>query len=286
LVAVVLLRLPQADVGATKAVGKELRRSPGVRRFLRSRVEPGVATGLALTGAMLATILGGIVIGVFVYMVRRNSGVVGWDRQVAGWAGDHASTLSTRILDVVTGLGMTATIIVLTVATAIYGIVRWRRPSIALFLVLVVAGQLLISNLIKAGVARTRPAIHPLAGFSGPSFPSGHSTAAAATFAAIALVLGRGRPSKVRAALGGVAAGIAVAVACSRVFLGVHWVSDVVAGLALGWAWFALCSLALGGRILRFGAPAEVAAAPSFSADPGHIASEQAAMQGSDAPRS
>jgi undecaprenyl-diphosphatase len=89
-----------------------------------------------------------------------------------------------------------------------------------------------------------------------------------------------------RAALGGVAAGIAVAVACSRVFLGVHWVSDVVAGLVLGWAWFALCSVAFGGRILRFGAPAEVAAAPASSSDPGHIASEQGKMQEANAPRS
>jgi membrane-associated phospholipid phosphatase len=40
----------------------------------------------------------------------------------------------------------------------------------------------------------------------------------------------------------------------------VHWVSDVVAGLALGWGWFALCAIAFGGRLLRFGAPAEEAA--------------------------
>jgi membrane-associated phospholipid phosphatase len=50
---------------------------------------------------------------------------------------------------------------------------------------------------------------------------------------------------------------VAVAVACSRVLLGVHWVSDVVAGLAIGWSWLALCSIAVGGRRLRFGAPAQ-----------------------------
>jgi len=37
----------------------------------------------------------------------------------------------------------------------------------------------------------------------------------------------------------------------------VHWLSDVVAGLALGWAWFAVCAIAFGGRLLRFGATAE-----------------------------
>ena len=57
--------------------------------------------------------------------------------------------------------------------------------------------------------------------------------------------------------LAGVAAGMAVAIAATRVLLDVHWVSDVVAGLALGWAWFAACAIAFGGRLLRFGATAE-----------------------------
>jgi undecaprenyl-diphosphatase len=92
---------------------------------------------------------------------------------------------------------------------------------------------------------------------SGPSFPSGHATAAAATWAAAALVLSRGASPRIRAALAGGAAAIAVAVACSRVFLGAHWMSDVVGGLALGWTWFALCAVAFGGRVLRLGEPAE-----------------------------
>jgi undecaprenyl-diphosphatase len=51
--------------------------------------------------------------------------------------------------------------------------------------------------------------------------------------------------------------GLAVAVAASRVLLAVHWTTDVIAGIALGWAWFALCAVAFGGRLLRFGATAE-----------------------------
>jgi undecaprenyl-diphosphatase len=48
-----------------------------------------------------------------------------------------------------------------------------------------------------------------------------------------------------------------VTVAGTRVLLGVHWLTDVLAGLAIGWAWFALWSIAFGGRLLHFGAPAE-----------------------------
>ncbi len=58
-----------------------------------------------------------------------------------------------------------------------------------------------------------------------------------------------------RSLLAAGAVGIAVAVATSRVMLGVHWLSDVVAGLAFGWAWFSICAVAFGGRFLDFGAP-------------------------------
>jgi membrane-associated phospholipid phosphatase len=58
----------------------------------------------------------------------------------------------------------------------------------------------------------------------------------------------------------GLAAGIAVGVAATRVLLDVHWLTDVIAGLSLGWAWFAVCAMAFGGRILRFGAAIEIAA--------------------------
>ena len=90
---------------------------------------------------------------------------------------------------------------------------------------------------------------------AGSSFPSGHSTAAAAAWAAVALVLGRDRGRVTRAWLAAGAVVIAVAVATSRALLGVHWVTDVVGGLALGWGWFLLVAIDFGGRAQRLGDP-------------------------------
>jgi undecaprenyl-diphosphatase len=67
----------------------------------------------------------------------------------------------------------------------------------------------------------------------------------------------------------GLAAGIAVGVAATRVLLDVHWLTDVIAGLSLGWAWFAVCAIAFGGRILRFGAAVETAQVAEGTASPG-----------------
>jgi undecaprenyl-diphosphatase len=113
-----------------------------------------------------------------------------------------------------------------------------------------------VTNLIKAAVDRARPSFNPDAATLGPSFPSGHSSQAAAFFAAAAFLLARRRSRRTRSLLAGFAVGLSVAVACSRVLLDFHWVSDVIAGLTLGWAWFAVCAIAFGSRLLERPAPA------------------------------
>ena len=149
--------------------------------------------------------------------------------------------------------------IVVAIGAAIIEYARTRTRAVVGFLAVVVIGQLILQNVTKVLVNRDRPDIHRLTGFSGSSFPSGHAVTTAATFAAVALLIGRGRSQRAKALLAGAAAGLAVAVAASRVFLGVHWLTDVIAGLAMGWAWFAISSIAFGGRVLRFGQPVEVA---------------------------
>lgn len=255
-------RWPAVDPSRAPAVAAhEAATHPAARRsFLRARIDPDTATGLGLTLALVGIVVGGVVLGVLAFLVRNSdAGITGLDTSAATWGATHASSLTTFVLRVVTQFGATVTITVLVIALAVLEYRRIPARSMPAYLLAVVIGQLLISNLIKVLVARARPAIDPLAGFTGASFPSGHTTAAASFYAAAALVLGRGRSFRARTIFAGIAAGIAVAVAASRVLLGVHWLTDVVAGLALGWSWFAICSIAFGGRLMRFGAPVEAA---------------------------
>jgi membrane-associated phospholipid phosphatase len=242
------------------AVAEEVRKHTGIGRFVRSRFDAEALAGLAVTLAFATLVLAGLVISLLALLVRRSEALADLDSAAARWAQHHTGELTHRILDGVTSLASTPGVIVIAI---VVGLIEWLRvPSrwIPVFLLVVTIGDSLVTNAVKSLVDRARPAIDPVAATLGPSFPSGHSSTAAALFAALALLAGRQRSAEARAALVGLAVGLAVAVACSRVLLDLHWVSDVVAGLALGWGWFAVCAVAFGGWLLRLGAPIEKAA--------------------------
>jgi membrane-associated phospholipid phosphatase len=250
---------PTPSLAVAQAVGREIAHHNRLRRTVKSRLNPEVATGLALTIALCIVIVGGIVLGVLTYLVRTNSSLLELDASVANWAADHAGPVSEDGLTVVTQLGETYFVVIGALVVSIVGYIR--RPSrwIPVFLATVLVGQWLLTNVVKHLLDRVRPELNPMAETLGPSFPSGHTTTAAAFWAATALVLARGLNRHWRAVIAGAAVGIAVAVACTRMFLDVHWMTDTIAGLFLGWGWFSVCSIAFAGRFLRFGAAAEEA---------------------------
>jgi undecaprenyl-diphosphatase len=244
---------------AAQRIGHTIAEHRGLRRLLHSRLDPATATGLALSLALVVILVAGLVMAALTYLIRSSAVLADVDRNIGQWGVDHRTDWSTEGLELVTLLGDTRVVIGLAV---IVGIVEYlRRPSywIAPFLFVVIAGQVFLTGTLKELIDRVRPEFNPVAATLNPSFPSGHSAAAAAFFGAVALLMSRGRTPIQRSLIVGAAAAIAVGVACSRVMLGVHWFSDVVAGVLFGWAWFAACSIAFGGRILRFGAAAEEA---------------------------
>jgi undecaprenyl-diphosphatase len=250
---------PPPSLDVARAVGETARAHPGLRGALSPRLDPEAATGLALTLALLFTVVGGVLLGLLAYLVRTNSHLIRFDNGVAKWGARHASAFSTHGLNAVTQLGSIYTVVGLCVVLAIAETLRTRSRWVVPFIVVAVGGEEALTLAVKDLVNRARPAFNPAAATLGPAFPSGHTATAAVFYATAALLLGRRRGHTARALLAALAAGIAVAVAASRVLLDVHWLTDVIAGLALGWAWFAVCAIAFGGRLLRFGAGAEVA---------------------------
>src|SRR5215213_3146183 len=242
--------------GPAEHAAEELFRARAAR-WLRRRLDPGAATGLALTVALGLIFLAALGFGVVSDMVTSQTGLYRYDASAAAWGAEHATPFSTRLLGLITWLGATVTVLSVTVALGVLEWLRRRRLAVLAFLVMVAVGQNLIANTVKELVDRPRPPVPHLAPSSGFSFPSGHTAAAAATWAAVVLVLGRGRPLRVKALLATGAALLTMAVAASRVLLGVHWLTDVIGGAALGFGWFVVCSVAFGGALLHFGAPAE-----------------------------
>ena len=247
------------------ALAHDAARVPPLRRLLTSRLDPEAATGLALTLALAIVLLGGIALAALAGVVRSHSGTLALDSSVARWGDRHATAASTDGLKLVTDLGETWFV---AVGGAALLAIEWRRTRnrwVVAFLLAVVLGDKLLTTVIKDLLDRSRPDLNRVAATLGPSFPSGHSSTAAAFWAGAALIASRwaGRPAW--PVLAGAAVGIAVGVAASRVLLDVHWLTDVLGGLALGWAWFAACAVAFGGRLLRFGATTERAAAVARS---------------------
>jgi membrane-associated phospholipid phosphatase len=250
--------------GATAAAADAVEaavESSGWRVWWRARTDPSVATGLALTAAVAMMVGGGLGIGLLAYLIRGNETLASIDASAAAWGNDHATEFSTRAVTWVTDLGNWPVVPLIAVPLVIYELRRVPNRYLVAFLVCVFIGDKLVTNGIKDIVGRARPTLNPIAESLGPSFPSGHASTAASFYAALALILARRRGAPVRALLAGSAGAIAVAVAASRVLLDVHWLSDVIAGLLLGWAWFALCAVAFGGRRLHFAEPLERAAA-------------------------
>jgi len=144
---------------------------------------------------------------------------------------DHSWLLSTS--RALTHLGDPVVVTALAVVAALVMALlrRWRA---AVYLLLVRAVALAIGDGLKEGIRRARPVLaHPVAHAHGFSFPSGHALGSAALYASIAIVLGSRVPFLARLALGLLPA---LVVAATRVLLGVHFPSDVVAGLFTGWA--------------------------------------------------
>ena len=256
-------RLPDFDPAAPRvgghAIAEEVEEHPRTASFLNSRLNPSAATGLALTVALGIAVLGAVAIGSLFIMVQHNAGLARYDLSAARWGGDHATSGSTHILKQISLLGGTPVMIAVALVAAIaavraqpnrrrvlvHGAGR-RRPGRA--------------HEPHQGDRRSAPTPHsPTHGFLGRLVPvrpcrdRGRDVRRGCTpHGPRPFATNEGDPR-------GCDRSDRVRGRDNACLLGVHWMTDVIAGLAMGWGWFAICSIAFGGRLLAFGQPVKVA---------------------------
>ena len=221
-------------------------RGPGRRPRLPGGLRPAVAT-LILILAVTATI-GAILVysaGQILEAVGEGDGIALWDRPVLDWAVQQRTPVLTATLlwFTTTGGPLWQPIIMLSIALLLWW--RWRDPTPMLLILATEVGAVAISAAAKRVVNRARPptidAVFPYE--TSPSFPSGHTMQAFAIATILAYLLIRHighRHGLLRAAIGAIALVYASTMGFSRVFLGYHWLTDVIAAACLGVAWAAV----------------------------------------------
>lgn len=208
-----------------------------------SDVSARLTTRPRLAAAALVSF--GLVLGVTVAsgallsLAERPNGSTGFDRSITAWAVEHRDHVLTAIARALSTVGSQTVLLPVTGLVALMLVLR-RRFAAAGGLVLVWAGAIGLYNLAKQIVGRPRPpAVLWLTHAGGFSFPSGHATQSLATFAALLLVALLWLP-RLRPAGWAIVLILAAGVGWSRVYLGVHWATDVLAGWCAAAAWLAL----------------------------------------------
>ena len=219
------------------------RLAAGVARRVGARFGPNAALIITLlVGMAIAIILS--VLAVWVYdSVTDSDGVAGFDRPLLAAAielrSPLADLLATGYTDVAGPIGMP----VLAIASLLFLSIRRRSWTPTILIAAAGTGSLLMTIAGKQFIGRTRPplvdAVPPFE--YSPSFPSGHALNAVVVAGVVAyLLILRQRRVRVRVAVIAIATVFAVTIGISRVFLGHHWFTDVLAAWALGAAWLAL----------------------------------------------
>ncbi|RZL82033.1 MAG: phosphatase PAP2 family protein [Rhodococcus sp. (in: high G+C Gram-positive bacteria)] len=210
--------------GAAMFLGASVWRSlSGDRGGAGSALVSPQSTGLAAAFVALA------------YQVRAGGWLTGVDPAVLGWFTEHRSDWVTGPAIAVTDAGGPAGTIILAVVIGAVLSRRARSPIPALILIGTVGAAALASTVTKSVVGRARPPIvSQVLLETDHSFPSGHATGAMALFIMAAVMFGYAQPPTRRALLLITAAAVTVVVSVTRLYLGEHWLTDVVGGMLLG----------------------------------------------------
>jgi undecaprenyl-diphosphatase len=200
-----------------------------------------VGFGLVLAGTVAA--------GHLLALAERPDGSTGFDQSITSWMVAHRTGALTVIARVFSAIGSQKVLIPLVAVVAVALAGMRRRGSLAA-LVVCWGGAIVLYSVAKYFVSRHRPPMDIwLTRVAGTSFPSGHAMQSLSTFLALAFV-GAAAMARLRWPARALAVGLGLGVGWSRVYLGVHWTTDVFAGWLMALVWVAM--------ILRLTRPAVI----------------------------
>ncbi len=219
------------------------RSAPRWRRFLRARLERDSYLGLHLTAGLAVVASGVWLFGGLLEEVLDSDALVRWDVATAGVMHSATTSRGIAVFAAITNLGSPLAMSALAVI-GVMTTIALRQRLLAAAWAAAAAGGALVDAVLKMTIHRTRPEF--AAAFlhgSSYSFPSGHAMGSVIGygFLAYAIVKTRQRRGWQRALAFAAATLLALLIGVSRVYLGVHYPSDVAGGWAAGLAWLAVC---------------------------------------------
>jgi undecaprenyl-diphosphatase len=215
-------------------------------QFLRDRLSPEGYLGLQMTLGLLFFVGASWLFGGIAEDVMHGDPLTVIDKDVSVWLHERTTPGMQALMQLITGLASWAWVMV--VSALIVLVLCFKRYWYRLLAVLlVIPGGMILTSLLKIAFHRGRPAFSDSAAiFQGYSFPSGHTMGAMLLYGMLAVLgviaFGRWRP-RVGIVIG--ASVMVLLVGFSRMYLGAHYLSDVLAAIAFGLAWLALCLTAV-----------------------------------------
>jgi membrane protein DedA with SNARE-associated domain/membrane-associated phospholipid phosphatase len=217
--------------------------------FLRRRFDPTSRFGLYLTVGVVVAIVTAWIFGELIDALEERDDIYLIDAPLVRSMADHRSPNLTAVLRMVTHVGGGAVVALALATAAVIAVAQTKDNRWGAFFSAVIVGGLGLDDAVKAIVDRPRPEVGALVEVTGSAFPSGHATAAAAMCAALAFALTRKTTWRRAVVIWSGASAVVALVGLSRVYLGVHWPTDVLGGFVMGGGWVIV--VATGVELLR-----------------------------------
>jgi len=211
-------------------------------RFLQNRLSPHGYAGLHLTVGVLVVLICGWCFGEIAEDVSRGDPIVQIDRQVAVWFHQHASPTVTQVARTISFFGSVGWLTAVSIGLALFLVSRRDRLNASL-VALVMLGGSTLNLVLKHFFHRERPVLeNPLVTLSSYGFPSGHTMGATLLYGLLALLAWknvRNRAARL-ACVAGACLWILL-IGLTRIYLGAHYLTDVLGALAAGLLWLVVC---------------------------------------------